>query len=157
MLFDYSLTKGEEQIVIDIQDGVMSEQDAELTAACTSDNILVNSGKSYKTMTLDFYFEGEFIDHLGIGNIKWIRGIGSNAGLLDNFYGPDGAGSVLLSVYHNDELVYSADTDAIKNLRTNNEDNVHSGDATKYHLDGTPFAKGESSLYIQNGKVYLAK
>lgn len=154
LLFDFSLSPGDFVDIDIVYGGAMSEYGDIYSMECVDKIIEENSGNMFHVISFNAHKNGELLDPSFFGKIKWIKGIGSNAGLLDNFISPEEGGFTLTSVYHDGKLIYASDLSSINDIRINN---IESANSPKYHLDGTPYVNGESGIFIKNGKKYILK
>lgn len=154
LLFDYSLLDGEVSELGPIVFGCIMP-DTPASVNCVDSDEVIFDNKSFKTMTMDVLLNGQ---HSLICEypIKWIRGIGSESGLLDNIYSPESGGSRLLNVYHNGELVYNY-TAAPSGIEETPFEMYNTKENKKYHIDGTIFRDGDKGICIQNGRKTIVK
>ena len=87
---------------------------------------------------------------------SWIKGIGSERGLLTNFGWSMTGGGIpwLKKVIVNGVTVYSTDpneTDAITEINSDSTSNTFGVDGTRYYAEPT------YGVYIQNGRVVMKK
>lgn len=149
ILYDFSIGIGEEIEIPCILGG--GKTDGTSTVKLLEINQEVSENISFETYIMDISLDG-YRDENILKPIKWIKGIGSNAGLLSNVIGPESGGDRLLSVHHNGELVYeytgSSDIRQILDSKSN------SANGKKYHIDGSEFHDGDTGIYIQNGRKF---
>lgn len=154
LLFDYSLSDGEVSELGPIVYGCIMPDTPASVNCVDSDNVIFEDN-SFKTMTMDVLLNGQ---HSLICEypIKWIRGIGSESGLLDNIFSPESGGSRLLNVYHNGELVYNY-TASLSGIEETPFEPHNTKEGKKYHIDGTVFRDGDKGICIQNGRKTIVK
>lgn len=154
LLYDFSLQPGDEIEIDPIFSGEIM-QNTPSSVRCMNTNEETSENSTYKTCKLGVYIDGKSAEPI-LNPIKWIRGIGSETGLLDNIQSPESGGSRLMNVYHNGELIYKyskPDSSGIGSTLT--DSTPYKGNHKKYHLDGSEFREGDSGIYIQNGRKVL--
>lgn len=153
LMFDFDIEIGTEPQTSAVFCGnMMTEMSSSLK--CLEINQESSEGNTLETflmeLSLDGHSEGPWVQP-----IRWIKGIGSEAGPLDNVIGPDMGGSRLITVSHNGNLVYKYTGSSEVNQILDSQETIRNG--TKYHLDGSIFREGDTGVYIQNGhKFYKA-
>ena len=147
LLFDYSIKQNEEIMIDGIHLGSIPKE-SPLIGKCKEISNKMNCNREFKMYDIDFY--SNQAPQYSYSGIKWIKGIGSNVGILDNYLLHE---SYLSKVYDNGELVYKYPEADITNILLENIKN--SKDNKKWKLDGSPFNDSEKGLYIMNGKKYI--
>ena len=152
ILFDYSMMRGDKCIFTLIDGYAPTGSSIELTAICMNEGVENNQGHSYEYRTIGFLINGESY-HEYFVPIRWIKGIGSQGGILSNMYFGESGGASVYEVYHKGELVYKYQNSAIDNII--NDGIKQSHENLKFHLDGSIFKDGDTGICIERGKKRL--
>lgn len=153
LLIDFSLNPGEQMAITSKGPGD-SNPNYPITAICTDIGEETNQGHSYETRTIEFLIDGQSYPEY-FPPIKWIKGIGSQGGVVDNIYFGESGGASVYEVYHNDELVYKYQNSSIDIIEENAIDSM--APTLKYHPDGRVFNDGETGIYIEKGKKTIKR
>lgn len=154
LIFDFSLTENQEKDVTFVLGSTIADW-GQCSVQCLSEGEDTYDANTYKTLQVNLLVNGELMDPMFMTPAKWIKGIGSSAGILDNFFSPEIGGFRLSEVYHNDELVYKvANTSDIDNMIIDSPLDI---EGKKYHIDGREFKDGETGVCIHNGKKTLIR
>lgn len=148
ILFDYSMMRGDKCIFTPIDGYAPTGSSIEFTAICMNEGIEINQGHSYEYKTIGFLINGESY-HEYFVPIRWIKGIGSQGGILSNMYFGESGGASVYEVYHKGELVYKYQNSAIDNII--NDGIKQSHENLKFHLDGSIFKDGDTEYVLKEG------
>jgi|GEM_PF-2333715 len=154
ILFDYSMMRGDKCVFTPIDGYAPTGSSIEFTAICMNEGVENNQGHSYEYRTIGFLINGESY-HEYFVPIRWIKGIGSQGGILSNMYFGESGGASVYEVYHKGELVYKYQNSAIDNII--NDGIKQSHENLKFHLDGSIFKDGDTGICIERGKKRLIK
>lgn len=149
LIYDYSLSTGE-TLEIDGCDHCYVPEDKNYFATNQSKGTLTFGNNTYETMDMMILYMDYNANTRPDETITWIKGIGSEAGLLENWYSPRAGGNILTAVYHNDVMVYKAQTTGIENIY--NDMVKQEKTSKKYHIDGTEFKDGDTGICIEADK-----
>lgn len=153
LLFDFSLTQEQEIDLTFLFDGFIGNMGQ---ATCVSENDELYNEQIFKTIDIKFSIEDEdpIVSEL-LPTFKWIKGIGSESGILDNYLSPELGGSTLLRVLHNGEVVYRpAASSAVEQIAI---ESTSAKEGKRYHIDGREFNDGDTGICIQNGKKTIIR
>lgn len=153
LLFDFSLTQEQEIDLTFMFDGFIGNTGQ---ATCVSENDELYNEQIFKTIDIKFSMEDEdpIVSEL-FPTFKWIKGIGSESGILDNYLSPELGGSTLLRVLHNGEVVYKpAAPSKVEQIAI---ESMSVKDGKRYHIDGREFNDGDTGICIQNGKKTIVR
>ncbi|MBD5291578.1 MAG: hypothetical protein HDS24_05900 [Bacteroides sp.] len=164
LLYDFSLQPGDECVIR--AGGIFSEDDVipqvrvvcrEITTESVNGyNIYVNPIEPYtvenKVLVVSLYLPTDEGEEEYIGDIKWISGIGSQFGLLNNAGLSPITFNTGIQVYYYFVPVYSTHPlgitplyDADRAVKSSRE----------YKLDGSPANEGDQGIIIRNGRKII--
>lgn len=153
VLYDFDATKGEYMSITPIITGQIVEWD-NVTCQCLDIFTESYANNDFKIIEVEFLASGKPILP-GQETLRWIEGMGSYAGLVNNMFGPNLGGDYLLDVTHNGEIVFKGDYSAVELLRS---DIPESENAPIYDIMGRVVKETvPGSVYIRGGKKFVAK
>lgn len=152
LMFDYSILPGETNEIKGLIDGQEYTVPDHTTLICKDTGTEYSMGNCFDTITVEFLYNGE--SNPFTPPIKWIKGIGSEAGISNNVITGSSGGTTLMEVRTNEGTVYKLSTSEVDKIL---EDKVKSieGQSNSYHLDGRIFRDGDQGIKINKGNKTL--
>lgn len=151
LLYDFSLAPGEFVITMPYGGGQGFPYLDTFHFYCDGIELINSEGMDFESMLVN-------VENPRDGNsgsrIRWIKGIGSECGLLRNY---NGSRFRIFKVYHNGELVYSVPDPYSLSIDGVIEDNCNQGDSKTYDLNGREVREGSKGLFIRNGKKIIVR
>lgn len=147
LLFDFSIQQGMTTSFVPSVEGQTFWPGADTTVKCLETGSVEGENETFSTMEMEFFLNGQSIQP-DFPPVKWIRGIGSEYGITNNFEET----CKFHEVYHDGILVYKAQNGGA-GVESVGDDDVKRGlGVRRYHIDGREFKDGDTGVCIENGR-----
>lgn len=142
LIFDFNLHEGD---IISIYPGIWGyyneEVPAQRTIQCIKEDVMSLGGMTYPVLEVKEIDAG-----YKAGINKWIKGIGTNSGLLTNLYTEmGGSGMYLRKVTVNGEVIYETASAGVNEVQDMDKENILK---EAFNLDGTMHREGQRGICI---------
>lgn len=154
VLYDFSLQPGELVVTMPYSGGPGFPYALPIQFRCDETEVINSDGIDFESFVMNVEKTHEdFTDT----KIRWIKGIGSECGLLRNFTEQAGSRYKIFNVYHNGELVYSVPDPNASSVDRIIDDNSHPEDGRIYDLSGREVKEGSKGIFVRNGKKFIVR
>lgn len=156
LLYDFSLAPGDVVVTMPYSGGPGFPYVGYFNFYCDETEVINSYGMDFKSLAINVEKNRE---NLIYSKVRWIKGIGSEHGLLRNYKersDPD-RGYRIFKVYHNGELVYSVPDPYSLSVDRVIGDECLRGDGRIYDLSGREVREGSKGILVRNGKKIIVR